>query len=473
MSAELTPSSASNGGLFSHVNSSERGFPFHGQSGVNAELERRQIERLSKSIRHNLIGFDITCRTLSAQARILEGRGKPSTYDGPSFIIDCYAYRPSKTETIEPVQKEEAIATSIDHINQIDSIGLTNLPREWAVIRGNLNAFVFYMREIERKQTGQPLTNIEEYKRQVVQIEDHLIPWARLDSNLDRIVDILQRMGELEDRDRRDISEEMIRKAVRSRSEKTRLTPNEFQQLFMMAHESNRAGLSRILDTDLTKVRFDFVTTASDEFWMFLESIGIEKDELLFNIHERHAENLDIGYAQMYGGHEPMHFIVGHLMRQKIRNGKIDPAAGLLVMPGPTSFQWEGLAQTVGDLAGFETSIDGKLATEVYRLEKRAIANGLHLLERGERLDEVVKTMRRYMLKTRTEIIRKLLTEGTTKPFERAFLSLYGRSDDALMQLRKKIGEGVRNLLPYWSSTPLTPEQFLNPPLSQLIDYES
>lgn len=416
--------------------------------------ERSEILTLSKSIIRITAGYDMQLRQQS---------------DGKQFIVDLYAYRPRRYEIDTGISREEAIAHFEAHARKIDQIGLNNLPPEWEFIRDSQRALAVYLREEDKIARGEPKIPYPQYLMAVLGIEPRLIPWPELDRNWDNVVNILQRMGEKFDAN----NVESVREAIRRRSKDTGLnTQEQVEGVFRRTDRKNRYKLAQILEQDLRDIKFDIVWEETDAFWRFWETLGPQRDYLRANWHERHQAKFDLGLAELYGGHEPEHFIFGALIRKEVQAGRLDPAAGLLTVPGPILFQLEGLAQTIGDLAEYELSLDGELAVELYRMEKRTLNNGLFLVEMdGVPIDQAAQRMRKYTPKNAIRENVQLLREGTERPFERAYLPVYGRSDYELMQLREKIGDGIVSLLPYWHRRPLTPDQFLNPPLRELVVY--
>lgn len=416
--------------------------------------ERAEILALSKSIIRVTAGYDIQLRQKS---------------DGQQPIVDSYAYKPREDEVDLDISREKAIGDFEEHARKIDQIGLNNLPPEWEYIRDSQRALAVYLREGDKLAQGQLKTPYKEYIEAVDGYQPRLIPWPELDGNLGNIINILEGMGEKFD----PCSETSIRRVVKRRSEETKLDSQEdVEQAFWRADRRNRSRLAQLLGEEIKNVRFELQWSEENAFWRFFESIGPGGKMILrSNWHERQRASYDNGLVEMYGGHEPSHFIVAALIGREITQNRLDPAAGLLIIPSPIGFQMEGIAQTIGDIAGFETTQDGKLAVELYRMEKRALANGLYLAEEGIDIAMVAIRIRKYMPRLGLDEIRRLLKEGTEKPFERAFLVNYGRSDYAIMTLKDRIGD-LRAFLDYWFKKPLTPRQFLNPPLEALVPFD-
>lgn len=423
------------------------------------EFEQTQEElrvervRLSKSIIRVTAGYDIQLRQKS---------------NGKEFIVDLYAYRPRRNEIDTGISREEAIAHFETHARKIDQIGLNNLPPEWEFIRDSQRALVAYLSEEDKVARGEPKTPYDEYLKVVSGYEPRLIPREYLEGVWEKVVEILNDMGErFGPKD-----EESIKRAIKKRNRDTRLFDTEaIERVFWRVDRRNRSQLAQILGEEVKNIKFDLAWEETDAFWRFWEVMGPNGEATLrSNWHKRHQASYDLGLVEMYGGHEPAHFIFGALIRKETNEGRFDPAAGLLTTPGPSVFQLEGLAQTMTDIAGYDTTQDGQLAVELYRMEKCDLANGLLLVEQGAPIDEVAQTDSKYSILVGIEGRKRLLREGTRKPYERAFLPNYGRSDYTIMKLKERIGD-VRAFLPFWHKRPLTPNQFLNPPLRELVVY--
>ncbi|MEK7580910.1 MAG: hypothetical protein AAB512_01385 [Patescibacteria group bacterium] len=431
------------------------------------EAEKRSLERISKADRENVIGLDLWLRE-QAKERAQKPQPNGAIDHTPKFVVDGYIYRPRRPDLIPHVSLEEAIVNLDKTVKSINDLKIPELTDDWTVIRDSRAGLSVYLQETIRANKGEELSPYDSFVSQVAGYDTRLIPNPTLDNGLLKIADILGRMGEVASEGPH--STDTLRRAAARRSDRTRLSNKDFKNAFRRAEFRNRARLSEILGHDLSKVNFDFTWEQDDAFWMFWEEIGLEGDRLRVNEHERHDPKRDIGYAGMYGGHEPAHFYQAHEVRTAIKDKKLDPSVGLLLIPGPACYQLEGLAQTVGDLAGFETTLDEKLAVELYRLEKRALSNALIYVHRGNSIEEVAKWLQKYALKNRLAVSKKLLEEGTTKPFERAYLGLYGRVDYDLMQLNDAFGD-ISPLIPIWFRTPQTPDRMIPQPMRQVIKY--
>ena len=428
--------------------------PFHARESLIRpnNPEYAEVLRISKSVISATAGLDLTGRR-----------------EGKRFIIDGYAYRPRRSEVNDQITGEEAIESFWANVKRIDEIGLPNLPSEWHSIRGGQLALAVYLTEEQKVASGRRKTPYDQYLEATSGFEPRLIPWRDLGKNYDQVCDILDDMGE-----KADWKNELSVRAVIQRRNKTTLiqSKEEIETAFRLYDKRNRRKLLPILGNEVDNVKFDFKWEETNEFWRFWETIGPNGErDLRSNWHERHRDRYDRGTIEMYAGHEPEHYVWFALITKGINEHRIDPAAGLIAIPGPNAFQLEGLAQTIGDLAEYYLGHDGQLAVALYRMEKRAQVNGLYRVEEGASIEEAAQEIRKYMPLTNLEEIKRLLREGTEKPFERAYLPTYGMSDYGLMTLRGEV-QGINAMLPYWHSVPLTPDQFLNPPLGQLVKYE-
>ncbi|MDP2632537.1 MAG: hypothetical protein Q8P25_02340 [Candidatus Curtissbacteria bacterium] len=410
---------------------------------------REVVASLSRSIIRTTAGYDA----------VLRAQNMPS-------IIECYAYRPRPYEVDTQITREEAIAKFAEHARKIDEIGLKKLPSEWIYIRDSQLGLAAYLREQDRLAKGEPKTPYDEFLTIVSGYAPRMIPREYQQKTLEEITEVLASMGERFNPN----DYESIRRAIRKRHEDGKLNSQDaVERVLRRADRRNRSELAKLLGPEVHSVKFQLEWEEANVFWRFYEDMSSGGENILrANWHERHRESYDIGLADMYGGHEPEHFIIGHHIARAVKKGEIDPAAGLLTIPGPTGFQMEGLAQTIGDIAEYDVTQDGRLAVLLYRLDKYDIVNGLFRAEQGEPTEEIVQD-REFNFRGIDER-RRTLRDGLRNPFDRAFLPNYGRSDYAIMQIQERVGS-VKAFIPYWHSRPLVSQQFINPPLEHLVRF--
>lgn len=377
------------------------------------------------------------------------------------LVVDAYSVGPEDLALIMPIPIEEALDNLRRDVKRIDKIGLDNLPPEWSLIRSNAQATVTYKEEEERIARGEPKTDYKEYLPKVSGFDPRLISTKALDEGRERIIEGLQSK-----RLKFDPSKpQSVRAAffAYQRYARRYYYAQEVAYRFAQYDDQYRSKLGAVLEEDLSDVNYKIVWDQADAFWMMWERPGIVDNILYANWHEkRHQKNWDEGKIQMFAFHEPPHFIYAYLIRREILKGNLDPATGILPIPSLGSYQYEGIAQTIPNFAPIELDSDGILATDVYRLEKRAINNGLYILETDSRLTvgEVARELRPYMLLKNQSEIMTLLQEGISQPFERAYLPVYGLSDYFFMDFAKKANQIQRNeFLKLVFKKPMTPFQ--------------
>lgn len=463
-SVESQPSSASNGGLFSST-SPERGYPYPGQEGVNAGLETQkqaEVKKLSTDITKTLCGFDSWRRAI-----------------GEGYIIDMYIYRPSELE-LEPIPEEEAEPKFIKQIRKIDEIGgaeLQNLPPEWTLIRANLVAVLTYLDEenkYKRAKTGEKgikKMDYSDYLQRVVGFEPRQIPLKVLEHNRDEMLELAREVGVRKFDSQSDRS---VKDALRAHQQQVKITSKErFRSTFNDHLERHSESLGEILGEDVADVDVKLRFVNNEKlFWRMNEVILPEDEHFDVNMAERHSSYYNTGTIEMYSIHEPTHAQWAHKVRKQIQEGKIDKAAGLVVIPGPACWQLEGIAQTLAELASLDVRPMGQYAISTYSLEKRAQNNFLYEIEmNGMPIEDAVTQMGHFTPLFSRKERGTLLRDGTRKPWERAYLPIYGRSDDDFVKLREKLGHDamINIFLPEWFNKIATRDQIMRP---RDVDYE-
>lgn len=433
------------------------GSSFHGQERVNASLEAQkqaEVKNLSTNITKTLCGLD------SWRRAAREG-----------YIIDMYIYRPSENE-LEPIPQEEAEPKFIEQIKKIDEVGgpeLQNLPPEWVLIRANLVAVLTFLDEEDKhKRTtagekGLKKMDYSDYLQRVVGFEPRQIPWKVLDHNRDEMLELAREAGVRKFDPENDRS---VKDALRDHQGQVKITSRDrFSSTFNDHLERHRQALSEILGEDIAEVGVDLrFVKQEDKFWRMNEVILPGDEHFDVNMADRHLDYYNTGTLEMYAIHEPTHAQWAHKVRKQIQEGNIDKAAGLVVIPGPACWQLEGIAQTLGELASLDVRPMGQYAISTYALEKRAQNNFLYEIEmNGMPIEDAVTKMGHYTpLFTRKERGR-LLRDGVRKPWERAYLPIYGRSDDDFVKLREKLGHDamINVFLPEWFNKIATRDQIM------------
>lgn len=375
------------------------------------------------------------------------------------FIVDGYLVGPANLALILPQEEKEALDEFKGNMAALEAIGLERLTPEGLFIYSNLLATTVFREEQERIEKGEERMNYVEYLRKVSGIEPKLIEWQSLEADREEIVQALRSKG-------LDFNEEKLTSfavALYAYQTLRRYTnPHEITERFKYYDDGYRFVLGNVLGKDLRSVESKVIWVEANAFWKMYERMTLLGNILYANWHERQRSSWDEGIIEMYAVHEPTHFIWGHLIREEIIKGNLDPAAGILPIPGPACYQAEGIAQTVSLFVPAHLGFDGQLALNLYTLEKRALANGLYLLETDSSMsvDKVARFIRRYMPHKNPREIRQLLTEGTTQPFERAYLPIYGLSYDYFTNFRKKANPKQRaEFLKIVFSRPMTPDQ--------------
>ncbi|KKR55568.1 MAG: hypothetical protein UT92_C0004G0004 [Candidatus Curtissbacteria bacterium GW2011_GWA1_40_24] len=412
---------------------------------IGATVEN-QIQGLSRSIINTFSRFD----------EYLKAQGE--------FVVDTYSVGPEDAPLILPLSEEDALERFRGNINQIESIGYDKLKPEWVLIHDNLVSVVTFFEERQRVDAGKEKMNYSEYLLKVSGLEPTLIPWELLEKDRSKTLDIFRTIVkpigvEFEEKSPASVGAALFGYQLIRRYH----SPMEINERFKFYDDGHRFQVGMALGgRDLRDVQFNVVWVEEDKWWRMHERMGLEGNTLYANWHERHRQSWDEGVIEMYSTHEPQHFILAYLIREEILKGHLDPAAGILPIPSTMSYQSEGIAQTVSQFAPIELSPDAQLAIGLYRLEKRALTNGLYLLETDASLSvaEVTRRIRRYMSLKSPKEINQLLEEGITKPFERAYLPAYGISDYEFTTFSEKAdGTQKSEFVNRVFSRPMTPTQ--------------
>ncbi len=422
---------------------------------VEAEL-RRAKEKLSKAIIHDISSFDLWLRQTK----------------GPlEFIVGYYITKPDSG--IEPIPQEESLPRLRGHRQTMAQIGLENLPPEFTLIDARLGSIDTYFEEQEKLKRGEPKTILTDYAQAVDLFTPRLIPQKDIDDiREEEILGGLRRLGYAFTPN----SEQSVRMALAVYHKGNQLKSKEsIEYNYWRSAKRYRHQLSQAIGQELSSVKYDIVWKDADAFWKGYERVEEGGNYLWLNENERHMGEYDHAIVETYALHEDLHMAQASLIASEIRGRRLDPAVGIVPSIGPDAYLLEGLAQTVGDLAEYDMTPDTKLGIGLYRLEKRALANGIQYVEGGATIDEVAHDLRKYIPLKDIDEIRKLLREATTKPFERAYMIVYGISDYEFCQLRQKFGNGMKNVLLRELVTKLrTRDQIMRPTLNfePLLGYE-
>lgn len=441
------------------------GVSYPSQIEVNNTLEAQkkiEVEKLSDDIVKNLIGLDQWRRATRKD-----------------YVIDMYIYQP-KPEELEPIPEDEAIPKLVEHINKIDEIGgpgLNSLPVEWQLIRANLVALATYLQEddlYQKRNNGEsvpPKMDYREYIQRVDGFEPRLIPYNVLHNNRREMLELARAagVGPFDSSDDRS-----VKNALREHQEQVKVRSSQkFEEAFMNFYYQHREKLSQILGSDLMEIDVKLKKVEKPRmFWRMNEVILPGEEFVEYNFADRHRSYYNSGTEEMYSIHEPAHIQLAHKLRGRIESGEVDKAAGLLIIPGPACWQLEGLAQTLGNLASLDIQPMGRYAIATYRLEKRAQSNFLYEIEvNGMGLEQAVSDMGTFTPLFNREERRRLLRDGTRKPWERGYMLIYGISDDDFMKFNERAGTDamVNIFLPEWFNKIGTRNQIMRP---KDINYE-
>lgn len=416
-----------------------------------SEIDQVQISRLSRGIVNTYSRLDAT--VLSE----MEG----------GLVVDAYSVGPDDLALITPIEKEEALENLKSYLTEIESLSLESLPREWTSIYGNMLATLVYFDELKRQKRGEPKRDYQEYMKLVSGFDPIFIPTEELKETRLSIIDKLKGLGLKFRRD----STNSVLAAYFAYTDNVRRykTPEGVEQAFFDHYSRFKQPYASALGEDLNGVNFRIVWTRVRSWWMMFERIGIAENILYANWYRDLRKDWNEGRIEVYGYHEPAHFIWAHLQKEEIKKGNLDRAAGIVPIPSPTTFQLEGIAQTVPEFTSVQSllSPDGHIAQEAYRLEKLAFANALFMLETDPKLtpEKAEKEIRPFMFFKTPRQTRATLRMGLNDPFDRAIIPVYGVSDHYLRQNAKKMD--FEHRMTYFESAHkrlMTPAEIINFP---------
>ena len=388
--------------------------------------------------------------------------------DGREFIGDMWLV--PKPTGVEPVPPDAAVKKLRSLSRKIDNIGLERLPQEWVWGQANLEALATYLEE--RSKTNGQMMPYEEYLRKVSGFRPQLIPRDVQEADRAEVLFLLSRLGYKFDENH----DATIRAALQLYLSANRIPTRGLVELnFKRFDLRYRNQVGEMLGrTDLSLISFDFRWREEDAFWRMWERVETDGYHLDANWHPRQRKSFTYGATEGYAVHEPAHFEMAYSLSQEIKTGNLDPVAGIFTIPGPGCYVLEGIAQTMPELAGLELTDDGKLFLALYRSWVRTRTNGLYKLEMGVPMEEVILESRHFALDKTTSEMEADYRDGLSKPFDRAYLPVYGLSDYDLLIAKKRLGGAMDILLRDSFRRPMLREDIIRPTLDMepLMGYD-
>lgn len=391
------------------VPSPGNGRSYHGQGEVDSILLEAQVRRESEQL-----APQITRDILALNASL-------KNHNPEDFCVDMDLT--PETTAIEPMPEEEALPKLRNHQISIRNLG-ESIPAYMDLAYKRIDALATYREEVARLKRGEPKTPYDQYLMAVDDFGEKDIDQDILDEGRERIVE-----SAIEVNIRLSGDNQSLIEGLQAYNAVNLLTaPSDVEAHYWRYALRFRPKFGQALGTNLGGVDYKFQRKYQDKFWKFYERIEKGGNALWHNWHQRHKEEYNIGLTESYAPHEESHFDVGEVISQEIKRGELNPLAGVITIPGPDGYYFEGIALTAHDWADFELTPDGKLGNAIYRLEKIALVKGFFEVEHGMPPDIAAKDIARYIPLKSLEQIRDLLVEGTTDPFARAYQPVYGRA---------------------------------------------
>lgn len=374
------------------------------------------------------------------------------------FCIDMDLAPWDETQPILPIDQQGAMRRFKSHIASIETIPPEDRSDTLDLSYLRLRGLVAYREEIERVERGEPKTEYKQLFREVNWFEPPAIKRAALDEAREECIDYLGAVGYPP----RSSDEQDVAEAFRNYHESHKLTsPKEILDEYRQYAERYRSQLSQTIGQDLSFVNYDTLTKYTNAFWRFYERGGPSGFQVWFNWHQRHRDSYDTAVVQAYSPHEDFHETKGQVLGQRIKSGELEPLAGLITIPGPDSFAWEGEAIQIHNLAEFRLTPDTRLGTAIYHLSKLAIADGIYRVEGGEPANDVARDLAKYMPLNSVEEFEALLREATTKTFDRVYQPIYGIAGHQYRELSQNLLKPKKiRFIKYSLETPRSWEQF-------------
>ncbi|MBI4037662.1 hypothetical protein HY382_01285 [Candidatus Curtissbacteria bacterium] len=377
--------------------------------------------------------------------------------EGMTPLLDVMVVKPPAQ--VKPIPPKVVLRTMHQNYERIENLGLHNVSSEWEVGRANLLAAITFQEEETRVMGGGKPLPASKFFPKVVGKE---LGYTDRDELLELREDLFRLFkSEISYFDESWLSS--TRTAFHVFQQYTKIDSQEkIERIFNSYYQPFKSDLANFIGIDLTDLDVNLKWTESPEFFMMLEQVTPNENILEANWHRKHRKHWTRGRIDYYTKHEPTHFVLPHSIKLAIERGEIDKIAGFFPMPSPSSFQMEGLAQTVTDYIHPPVTTFGQIAAKVYRLEKRALNNAMYDMEiDGIPPQSAILSLRSFMPTQTTAEIEQKVEAMRKKPFDRAFLgSIYGESDGFMMSIKKATTPSQQQeIFRSLSAKPMTPQQ--------------
>lgn len=425
------------------ADSRTRGRPRHG-AGRTEKLNTHEVEKLTDSILQDYCDLN-QWRVQRGLERIIEARmvepALPITPRSPGLVV------PSIKENIEKTQ----------------AMGLAEKP-EWGFALDSLIALDTYLSEEERARRGKKPMPAEDFYPRVTGLPLRLkdTDWKDMEELRADITRVLSRDFDYDFNPDRPAS---VRAALQSYQANTRIRAREaIEEYFMLCYRPFKERLEQYLGVDLDPAEFGLKWVNRNRFYQVLEYFSPTERYLEMNSNSRHAYQWSRGRINHYADHEPIHIFHPFLVMRGINDGLVDRVAGIYVMPGPASFQMEGMGLTVTDFIHPPMTKHGELANINYKLEKKALAFASYRIQiDGVSRESAIAEIRDFMPARKLTQIEQLVSDALTDPMDRAFQGVVYKEGLDYFTEKRRAAENELQRKEEFSiamTTPKTPAQF-------------
>lgn len=225
-------------------------------------------------------------------------------------------------------------------------------------------------------------------------------------------------------------------------------------------------GLSETEDFD-----YELKWRYEEAQWLCWERV--ENGKRRVDLNSAHLEEWNWGEAERYPFHEvEVHLKTFDHQFKQVEKGNLDKSMKIILIPSPTCWIGEGIAQTADAYSGISLSLDGQLSVAKYRTYMRAKSQaGYRMGVEGADLDTIILETMPFAPHKSEEQVRTELLKIRDDALWRAYGIVYGRSDVDLDDLRKRLDSSGRlSVLKNVYDKPMTRAQFFRLLPTFLID---
>ncbi len=243
------------------------------------------------------------------------------------------------------------------------------------------------------------------------------------------------------------------------------LKPQEIPQALREVKTRLGQPLTRALDLGYVP-RFNFEERKEEAPWIFWTLGGRKGVTFLYNPHKSNSYRIHQGVEDMGFIHEGTHYEGILMLTRGIDEKQINPAMGLVLVPGVAQFGFEGVAMMISRMVrplGDRLTMAGTLTIEKEVLSRWALHNvALSMMESGAKTpsQEQIRDILYYDPSQNEDTLRRSLRFRTQNLVQSAYLAAYAEGSRYLAEVTGQLSNGesvsfVRELV----GTPMIPTQ--------------